>query len=470
MGHLFACFTHENIEFVMELASRLESVGVKVWFDREKLRAVDEWRAETDQALQSCSAVLAIMTPTARASQVVTHEWSYALGIGKRLVPLMLKPTDLHPRLAAMSYYDFTDPTALPWSEFIAEMQRVANVPEVQAADLPLRGARPDQRTVIYSAIEQLESPDVADRLSAVEVLAKSGHPLAQDALRDAMHGARWHDVRVAAAFHLVRTMREIEAIPLLLQALPSVLDEPEYNEYLAAIAALGSVAREQVAGALADDEARVRWAATQVLAEMKDVEAVPALLAALEDPDGDVRWGAAEALTALADPRALDGLAAHLKDEHRWVRQECARALAHLNDGRAVPALIETLADSEFGVKETALRALGEIHVPEATDAVLSALEDDGLRWPAAEVLSTFGARAVPGLQQALFSSNSEIRRYAAWALGEIRAEGAVADLAKVLMDENWLVSASAESALRRIGTNQALQSLEDWRANSAV
>jgi hypothetical protein len=56
------------------------------------------------------------MTPDARISEYVTYEWAFAWGYGKKVIPIMLRQTTLHPRLATLQYLDFTNRIARPWS------------------------------------------------------------------------------------------------------------------------------------------------------------------------------------------------------------------------------------------------------------------------------------------------------------------------------------------------------------------
>jgi TIR domain-containing protein len=98
------------------LKLRLEREGRDAWVDSDRLDPGIDWRMEIDQAIQSARAVLAIMSPDARASEYVTYEWAFAWGCGKKVIPIMLRPTTLHPRLATLQYLDFTNRIARPWT------------------------------------------------------------------------------------------------------------------------------------------------------------------------------------------------------------------------------------------------------------------------------------------------------------------------------------------------------------------
>ena len=69
--------------------------------------------------------MIAIMTPDARKSEYVTYEWAFAWGKGKPIFPIMLKQTQLHPRLESLQYLDFTNRTTRPWDKLISSIKEL---------------------------------------------------------------------------------------------------------------------------------------------------------------------------------------------------------------------------------------------------------------------------------------------------------------------------------------------------------
>ena len=67
------------------------------------------------------------MTPDARKSEYVTYEWAFAWGKGKAIFPVMLKQTQLHPRLESLQYLNFTDRTVRPWEKLIDSIKSAQN-------------------------------------------------------------------------------------------------------------------------------------------------------------------------------------------------------------------------------------------------------------------------------------------------------------------------------------------------------
>jgi hypothetical protein len=122
---VFISHDHDDADFAELLKLKLEKEGIKSWLDTERLKIGQDWRAEIDRGIESCAAVIAIMTPDARKSEYVTYEWAFAWGKGKKIFPLMLKQTQLHPRLESLQYLNFTNNPTRPWEELIASVKEI---------------------------------------------------------------------------------------------------------------------------------------------------------------------------------------------------------------------------------------------------------------------------------------------------------------------------------------------------------
>ena len=121
---VFICHDGSDGDFAELLKLKLEKAGYEAWIDVDRLRVGDDWRAEIDDAIRSSTALVAIMTPEAKESEYVTYEWAYAAGAGVKVIPLMLKLTQMHPRLESLQYIDFTNRRARPWERFIDELNK----------------------------------------------------------------------------------------------------------------------------------------------------------------------------------------------------------------------------------------------------------------------------------------------------------------------------------------------------------
>ena len=103
--HVFISFMHGDIDFEENVIGRLEKEGFATWAV-SKIGVGEEWRTVIDLAIRNAFALIVIMTPEAKASEYVTYEWAFAWGVGIRVIPIMLRSTQLHPRLEALQYLD----------------------------------------------------------------------------------------------------------------------------------------------------------------------------------------------------------------------------------------------------------------------------------------------------------------------------------------------------------------------------
>ena len=117
--NFFISHCYDDGDFAELLKLRIEQNGYTAWIDIERLGIGVDWRQEIDQAIKDSSALIVVMTPKARESEYVTYEWAFAWGVGVKVIPIMLKQTQLHPRLESLQFMDFTNRAARPWSKLM---------------------------------------------------------------------------------------------------------------------------------------------------------------------------------------------------------------------------------------------------------------------------------------------------------------------------------------------------------------
>jgi hypothetical protein len=116
---LFISHCKADGDFAELLKLKLERQGYSAWVDVDRLDPGIDWRDEIDSTIKKSLAVIAIMSPEARESEYVTYEWAYAWGSGIRIIPIMLRQTSMHPRLATLQFLDFTNRIARPWERLL---------------------------------------------------------------------------------------------------------------------------------------------------------------------------------------------------------------------------------------------------------------------------------------------------------------------------------------------------------------
>lgn len=275
MAHVFISYKHDDGDFVIVLKQRLEEAGFVAWMDSD-IAPGDDWRQDIDDAIRNAFALLVIMSPAARMSEYVTYEWAFATGSRVPVIPLMLQPTSLHPRLEALQHLDFTDIKQRPWDQLIAQIKRLSQGAHrtSPAALGKQRGTLP--QTVMANLTASLRADDSKTRQVAAKTLGEMNDPAAIPAL-------------IAAADHLDEDTRD---------------------------------------------------AAVQALGQMGDASTVNALLKALEDRHYCVRATAARCLGQLQENSAVDKLSLALRDKDKFVRAAAYKALSQIDSPEARNAL----------------------------------------------------------------------------------------------------------------------------------
>jgi hypothetical protein len=124
MPNVFVSYSSGDSAFAEVAAKQLRERGIDVWLDHGSLRPGEDWRKGIDDGISSADALIAVLSPKSLASPYVTYEWASALDKGRRVVPVLIERTELHLRLEALQYLDFTDPETRPWQLLLDEIAR----------------------------------------------------------------------------------------------------------------------------------------------------------------------------------------------------------------------------------------------------------------------------------------------------------------------------------------------------------
>lgn len=216
---------------------------------------------------------------------------------------------------------------------------------------------------------------------------------------------------------------------------------------------------------------------------------------------DDDLTLGALQDLVEMSHPDLQQTLADQLEHYDPEIRVFSALTLAELfQDIRAIPVLAEAMESGSHRLRRAAADMLWEIgdsnpagliralHFERGTvrDAIAAALEmagwfPDDVETEIAYCIATWdwraiimiGSPAVPGLLSVLSDPDGNVRRGAVWALGQIGDEravpwliGALDDTSGGLLGLDERVCDIAAESLVRIGTPEALDAVEAWRA----
>jgi tetratricopeptide (TPR) repeat protein len=106
--NVFICYSREDDEFVLNLATNLKSRGIPVWLDQWDIPNGSDWDLTIDNALYDCAHFLIILSPTSVESKEVRSELRTALDENKHIVPVLRRSCRIPRQLRLIQYIDFT--------------------------------------------------------------------------------------------------------------------------------------------------------------------------------------------------------------------------------------------------------------------------------------------------------------------------------------------------------------------------
>ena len=108
MTKIFISYSRKDIDFARKLAGDLEKAGYDVWWDLTDLRGGDDWPRVIPAAIESSQFVIVVLSPNSAASDWVEKEYTQALSLRKKIIPIMLARTSIPFSLNTINYVDFT--------------------------------------------------------------------------------------------------------------------------------------------------------------------------------------------------------------------------------------------------------------------------------------------------------------------------------------------------------------------------
>ena len=108
MDKIFISYSRKDIDFVRKLAGDLETAGYDVWWDVTDLEGGDDWVSTIPQAISSSQYVIVVLTPSALASEWVRKEYTQALHLRKKIIPIMLASCEVPFALNTINFVNFS--------------------------------------------------------------------------------------------------------------------------------------------------------------------------------------------------------------------------------------------------------------------------------------------------------------------------------------------------------------------------
>jgi CRP-like cAMP-binding protein len=105
---VFVSYSRDDQEFTHKVAADVHAQGIDTWLDKVDINPGESWPRAIGKALDHCSAMLLILSPSSLGSENVEAEWNYFLDEKKPVVPVVYRACSIPFRLRHLQYIDFT--------------------------------------------------------------------------------------------------------------------------------------------------------------------------------------------------------------------------------------------------------------------------------------------------------------------------------------------------------------------------
>ena len=182
-----------------------------------------------------------------------------------------------------------------------------------------------------------------------------------------------------------------------------------------------------------------IRYDTARALGNIASTDSIFTLIKALDDKDWMVKGACAAALAGTDDKRAIKKLKSILNTdagyEASWARDRAAWSLARMGD-EGLGALVSSLGKAGGRRASWTLVGIGDHAIPHMLTTLRGAGRNERRR--AAIVLGWIGSKeGVVPLSWSLIDKDFEVRKAAAWAMGRIGGDKAVAALERAFVEQ---------------------------------
>lgn len=110
MKKIFISYASEDAPAANEIAERLDSVGLEVWYDRREIQPGDSFVFKMNEGLEECEYLLLLVSPHSMKSDWVRREWTAALADQHIvLIPLLIAECAVPALITDILYIDMVE-------------------------------------------------------------------------------------------------------------------------------------------------------------------------------------------------------------------------------------------------------------------------------------------------------------------------------------------------------------------------
>jgi hypothetical protein len=107
MQKIFLSYSRKDIDFARKLSGDLEKAGYDVWWDLTDLRGGDDWVRVIPDAIATSEFFIVVLSPNSIESEWVRKEYTQALSLRKKIVPIMFTQSTVPFALNTINYVNF---------------------------------------------------------------------------------------------------------------------------------------------------------------------------------------------------------------------------------------------------------------------------------------------------------------------------------------------------------------------------
>lgn len=98
-------YASADSERVFALRDALGTESVAIWMDRSDILPGTDWQKSIKSAIRGCEVLLVVVTHASIVSREVQAEWSLAISLGKRIIPVIIEnDVEIPFRLATLQF------------------------------------------------------------------------------------------------------------------------------------------------------------------------------------------------------------------------------------------------------------------------------------------------------------------------------------------------------------------------------
>ncbi|MEB3212774.1 MAG: toll/interleukin-1 receptor domain-containing protein, partial [Leptolyngbyaceae bacterium] len=115
MTRVFIAYADDDALVMQQVRRSLWREGITVWTSASDIHTGEDFQKAIEQGIEQADNVIYLLSPASVTSAYCQHELEYAIALHKRIIPMLVRPTDLAdrehhlPKLKGLQYIDLTD-------------------------------------------------------------------------------------------------------------------------------------------------------------------------------------------------------------------------------------------------------------------------------------------------------------------------------------------------------------------------